>query len=266
MKNALVLARKDAASYFHTWLGVFIFAFFYLITGIFISLLVTGYARLSVTVSGGEAVVADGGGYQAFAGLNLTRFVFGSFFLNMSVLLIFLVPLVSMRAFAEERRQETLELLFTYPFSDFDIVWGKFLGLVWIFELLFLPTAAYLLLVRWLGGHFDWGPVLTSYLGFWLLGNAFLSLGLFISSLTVNQVVSAVVTFGCLILFWILDWVAGLTDGTLARFLMVLSPLSHYREFTMGILDLQHIVYFCFFHFYFLFLTLRSIETRNWKG
>lgn len=258
MRRALVLAHKDAASYFRSRAGVFLFAFFYLITGIFFFLIVTGYARLSVT--------ANDGGYQALAGLNLTRFVFGSLFLNMSMLLIFLVPLVSMKALAEERRQETLELLFTYPFSDFDIVWGKFLGLVWIFELLFLPTVIYLWVIRWLGGHFDWGPILTSYFGFWLLGNAFLSLGLFVSSLTVHPLVSAVATFGSLILLWILDWVAGVTDGAVANFFTVLSPLAHYREFTMGILDLQHVVYFCFFHFYFLFLTLRSIETRHWKG
>ncbi|MCM8774755.1 MAG: ABC transporter permease subunit, partial [Candidatus Omnitrophica bacterium] len=174
--------------------------------------------------------------------------------------------LITMRSFAEERKLRTVELLFTYPFSDFDIVWGKFVGMAWFFILLSAPMFGYLLLLYWLGGEFDWGPVLTGFLGFWLLGNAYLALGLFISSLTDNQVVSAVVTFGCLVVLWIFDWVASVADGRLALFFSSLSPLSHYREFTLGILDLSHGVYFCFFLFYFLFLALRSVETRNWKG
>ena len=112
----------------------------------------------------------------------------------------------------------------------------------------------------------DWGPIITGYVGFWLLGNAYLSLGLFISSLAENQVVSAVATFGCLIVFWVLEWMAGVTDGIWAILLNALSPFDHYREFTLGVLDLSNIVYFCFFHFFFLFLTLRSVEARNWKG
>jgi ABC-2 type transport system permease protein len=132
--------------------------------------------------------------------------------------------------------------------------------------MLFLPTIVYVFLVRSIGGAVDWGPVLTGYLGFWLLGNAYLSFGLFVSSLTESQTASAVVTFAGLIVFWAFDWVADTAQGPWGVLFAALSPLRHYREFTLGILDLSHIVYFAFFHFYFLFLTLRSIETRNWKG
>lgn len=258
MRNAFILAQKEAGGFLRSWVGVFVFSFFYLIAGIFFALLVTGYGRISA-----ESVRQGAEGIQ---GLGLTRFVFGSLFLNLSVVLFFLAPVMTMRSFAEERRLQTLELLYTYPFSDFEIVWGKFLGLVWIFELLFLPTLGYLLILHWLGGSLDWGPIITCYLGFWLLGNAFLALGLFISSLTESQVVSAFVTFALLIVFWMLDWAAGVSDGVWANFFKAFSPLTHYREFTLGILDLSHIVYFVFFHFYFLFLTLRSVESRNWKS
>lgn len=258
MKNAFVLAGKEFRSFYRSWTGVLVMSFFYLMAGAFFALLVTSYAHVSM-----ESAKQ---GIESIEGLGLTRFVVSTLFLNLSVVLFFLVPAMTMRSFAEERKLQTLELLYTYPFSDFEIVWGKFLGLVWCFEFLFLPTLAYLGILHWLGGMIDWGPVLTAYLGFWLLGNAFLSLGLFISSLTESQVVSAVATFALLILFWVSDWAASLAEGPLAGFLKMLSPLGHYRDFTLGILDLSHIVYLAFFHFFFLFLTLRSIETRNWKA
>jgi len=196
----------------------------------------------------------------------MTRFIYGSFFLNLGIMLMFIIPILSMRAFAEERKHRTLELLFTYPFSDFEIVWGKFLGMAWFFELMLLPTLGYFVLIHWLGGHLDIGPILIGYLGFWMLGNAYLALGLFVSAVSEDQTVSGVVTFGCLIIFWVLDWVAGVTDGRWAHFFAAISPLGHYREFTLGIFDLTHFIYFVFFYFYFLFLALRAIETRNWKG
>ena len=258
MTGAFILAKKDLASYFRSWIGVFLSGFYFLISGIFFSILVLSFAKISLNASHNA--------YQGVQGLGLTRFVFGSFFLNLAIVLIFLVPVLSMRAFAEERKQETLEMLFTYPLSDFEIVWGKWLSMVWFFELLFVPTVLYVFYIRWVGGSPDWGPVLGGFLGFWLLGSAYLSLGLFISAISENQVVSAAVTFSLLVVFWILDWVVGVTDGPWSLFFAALSPLAHYRDFTLGVVDLSNLAYFIFFNLYFLFLTMRAVETRNWKG
>ena len=258
MKNALVLAKKDALSYFRSWLGVLFFIFFYLIAGIFFSLLILSYAKISFEVAKDAT--------HTLRGVGLVPFVLSSFFLNQGVVLMFLVPLLSMRAVAEEHRQETLELLFTYPFSDFEIVLGKFLGMVGFFVALTLPLAGYLFFLAWFGGGLDWGSVFLGFLGFWLLGSAYLSLGLFISAISENQIACAIATFAVLILFWVLDWVASLASGGWGHFFGSLSPLSHYREFPLGILDLSHVVYFLFFQLYFLFLSLRAIEVRNWKG
>ncbi|HXV28216.1 MAG TPA: ABC transporter permease [bacterium] len=258
MINAFILARKDTASYFHTWLGFIIFIFFYLVAGIFFSFLMLSYSRISVE--------AARNAYEGVQGLQMAHFIFGSFFLNMSGMLLLLTPLLAMRAIAEERKFQTLELLFTYPLSDFDITLGKFLGLVNIFLLLLLPTAGFVFLFHYLGGQMDWGPIAMGYLGFFLLGCAYLALGLFISSLTENQVINTVITFAALVSLWALDWLANAVNPPWRQWLIGLSPLSHYRDFALGILDLSHVVYFCFFTLYFLFLTLRSIETRNWKG
>ena len=258
MKNSFVLARKETASYFQSWIGILVAVFFLLIAGLFFSFIVLNYNRLSM-----DAVRQN---FQGVEGITLTRFVFSSFFLNLAAVLMFLVPLLTMRAIAEERKLQTAELLFTYPLSDFEIVWGKFLGMVWFFEILILPTLFFIPLIYALGGKLDWGPVVMGYLGFWLLGNAYLSLGLFVSSISENPAASAAVTFSCLVIFWMLDWAAGVADGFWAHFFAALSPLGHYRDFAWGILDLSNVVYFCFFHFFFLFLALRSVETRNWKG
>lgn len=258
MRNAFVLARKELGSFFNSWVGILVFLFFYLVAGIFFTILILSYAKIS-TESARQ-------GIEAVGAMGLTRYAFGSLFLNLSLVLLLLVPIMTMRSLAEERKLQTLELLYTYPLSDFEIVWGKFLGLVWVFELLFLPTLIYALIIKWLGGSIDWGPLLTSYFGFWLLGNAYLAMGLFISSLTESQVISAIVTFTLLIVFWMLDWASLVTDGALSQFFKNLSPLSHYREFSLGIIDLSNAVYFIFFNLYFLFMTLRSVEMRNWKA
>ncbi|MFA6600953.1 MAG: ABC transporter permease subunit [Candidatus Omnitrophota bacterium] len=258
MKHAFTVARKDFLSYLNSWIGVFVLGFFFLMAGLFFYLLVMTYVRISMNAS--QSL------YPSVEGLGLTRFVYSSYFLNLSVVLLFFVPLLTMRSFAEEKRHQTLELLFTYPLSDFEIVWGKYLGMVWFFELMLLPTAVTIPLVIWAGGSIDWGPVVVGYLGFWLLGTAYLSLGLFVSSISENQVVSAMLTFATLIFLWALDWVAGVMTGPWAAFVSALAPIRHYREFPLGILDLSHIVYFCFFTLFFLFLSLRAVETRNWKG
>ena len=252
------LARKDVSSYFYSWLGILIFVLFFFMAGILFSLLVSSYGKMSFEALQNNMAEVESA--------RMTHFVFGSFFVNLAVAMIFLIPLISMRSFAEEKNQQTLEMLFTYPLSDFDIVFGKFLGLLWFICLLLFPTLGYVYIFQQLGGVIDWGPVLCSYLGLFLLVVAFLSLGLFVSSLTDYPVISALVTFSSLILLWGLEWIAGVTDGNWSQVFKMMSPLSHYREFTFGILDLTHISYFCFFSLYFLFLTLRSVETRNWKG
>lgn len=258
MKKIFVLAGKEFMSFFRSWTGVLSGGFFFLVTGIFFVVLVLSYAKISMN--------PRAFGLSNFANLNQTQYVFGSFFLNVNVLLIFLVPMLSMRAFAEERRHETLELLFTYPLSDFEIVAGKLIGLVCFFSVLLSPLAGYGALFCWAGGEIDWGPVLAGFAGFWVLGVAYLAAGVFMSSLTRSPVVSAIGTFGVLVVFWMLDAMKVGGEGMGSTLFSALSPISHYRNFTYGILDLRDVVYFVFFFFYFLFLALRSVETRNWRN
>lgn len=258
MKNAFAIARKDFSSYFNSWTGAFLSFFFLIVAGLFFTFLVISFGKISME--------AARDGFQNVEGLSLTRYIFSSFYINLSVLLIFIVPILSMRSMAEERRQDTLELLFTYPLSDFQIVWGKLLGMVWFLEFLIVPTLLYIPILYHFGGELDWGPIVMGFIGFWLLGTAYLTLGLFISALSENPVVAAAATFGVLVLCWVLDWAVSVSDGTVARVLGSISPLGHYREFTVGVVDVRNIAYFIFFNFFFFFLTLRAVETRHWKS
>ena len=257
MTKILALAKKEFSSCFHSWLAVVMGVVFFLVSGAFFIILVLNYAKISMN--------PQQFGLSNFAGINQTHFIFGSFFTNLSIILLFMVPILTMRSFADERKQETLELLFTYPLSDFEIIAGKTLGILWFFEVLILPLLGYLAVFRWIGGEFDWGPVMLGFLGFWLLGTAYLAAGVFLSSLCKNPVISAIGTFSVLVIFWVFDWVVGISDGVWAKIFEALSPLAHYKNFTVGILDIQDVVYFGFFFIYFVFLALRSIETRNWK-
>ncbi len=258
MRKILAIAQKEFSSSFHSWLGVLMAALFFVASGAFFVILVLNYAKISMN--------PQQYGLSNFSGINQTQYIFGSFFSNLSIMLLFLVPMLSMRSFSEEKRQETLELLFTYPLSDFEIVAGKQLGILMFFGMLLLPLSGYLAVFRGIGGEFDWGPVLLGFLGFGFLGAAYLSAGVFISSLTKSPIISALGTFSVLLVFWIFDWVNEIATGPWARLFTELSPLAHYKNFTLGILDVQDVVFFSFFFVYFLFLTLRSIETRNWKS
>ncbi|MEI7752450.1 MAG: ABC transporter permease subunit, partial [Candidatus Omnitrophota bacterium] len=205
MKKVLTIARRELSSCFHSWLGVLMAVLFFLVTGIFFVILVLSYSKISMN--------PQQYGLSNFSGISQTQYIFGSFFSNVSIMLLFLVPIMTMRSFAEEKRQETLELLFTYPLSDYEIVAGKLLGILLFFAFLVLPLAGYLAVFHWIGGEFDWGPVSLGFLGFWLLGTAYLSAGVFISSLTKSPIISALGTFGVLVVFWIFDWVDDVASG-----------------------------------------------------
>ncbi len=256
--KALFLARKDISSFFHSWLGVLVYSLFIVMTGAFFFLLLSGYQRLSLEIARGS--VPD------IQHVSLTQFIFGAFFMNLGTLFTLLVPILSMRAFSEEHKHQTLELLFTYPLSDYDIVAGKFAGLVWFLFLLILPSAGYIGFLHWTGVRLDWGMLAAGYAGLLMLGASYLALGLFVSALTDNPVVTAMMTFGALIVLNGLDWISSSLEGPLAHLVQFFSPLGHFRDFTLGVIDLGHLLYFLFFCLYFLFLTLRVIETRNWKG
>jgi ABC-2 type transport system permease protein len=184
---------------------------------------------------------------------------------NAAIIILFIMPMITMRTYAEEKRSGTMELLLTSPLTDVQIILGKFLGAMGLFAAMLLVTAIDIAILFRLGNP-EWKPVLTGYLGLLLLGGCFLSLGLLISSLTRNQIVAGVMTFGVFLLLWIVNWFADSVGPTARDVLNYLSITAHLEDFTRGILDTKHIVYYLSFITFGLFLTAKSVDSERWRG
>lgn len=248
--------KKEMRTYFASPIAYAVFTIFLVISGYFFYTILTYFSLISMQASMNPGLAT---------GLNVTDGILRPLFNNMSVILLFMMPLFTMRLFAEERKQGTLELLLTYPLRDGEILLGKFLAATALCALLLFATALYpFLLALW--SEPELYPILTGYLGLLLLAMAFISLGLLCSSLTENQVVAATLTFGALLLFWIIGWASALAEGDWALLFRHLSILEHFSNFTRGVLETKDLAYYVGLTSFFLFATLKSLEIRRWKG
>jgi ABC-2 type transport system permease protein len=197
--------------------------------------------------------------------LNLTDMVMKPFFGDLAIILLLMLPLITMRIYAEEKKSGTMELLFTYPLSDAAALAGKFAATMLVVFTMLAGTIPHLVILEILG-NLEWGVVISGYLGVVFLGGSFVSLGIFTSSLTENQIVAAVISFGALLLFWIIGWGAGMAGPSMAVILKHVSLVSHLESFLQGLIDTRDIVFYLVFTFFWLFLTLRILNSRFWRG
>lgn len=185
-------------------------------------------------------------------------------FNNMLVIMMFLMPLITMRLVAEERRQNTFELLLTAPVRDVEVILGKFLGaLAFLVFLLALTTPYPALLFKY--GRPESGPILAGYLGLLLLGCALVAIGLFFSSVTDSQMVAAALSFVAVIVIWLVKWAAQSATGLWSRLLGFLSFYDRFDEFSRGLIDSSTVIYLLSFAAFFLYLSVRSLESRSWR-
>ena len=252
----LPLFKKEMRLYFGSPVAYVVFTFFLLISGWFFSQIFLIYSDISM-----RSFMQP----QFGQNLNITDSVMRPLFTNMSVVFLFLVPMLTMRLFAEEKRSGTMELLLTYPVRDGEILAGKFLAAAALYALLLALTLLYPGLVAYFT-RVEWGPMLTGYLGLLLIGGTFLAVGLLISSLTENQIVAGFGTFGVLLAFWVIGWGADSAGGTLRTVLQYLSVTDHMDNFTRGLVDTKDVVYYVSAILLALFLTLRSLESKRWRG
>ncbi len=186
-------------------------------------------------------------------------------FLETGQLLILLFSaLLTMRLISEERKLGTWELLLTAPVREYEIVLGKFFSCLLVLAGMLILTLYFPLLLLIFGDP-DIGPILTSYLGLFLLGSASVAIGIFASSLTPNQIVSAVVAGGILFGLWFLGMVGSLIPEPLGEILSYFSLSDHFPGFVRGVVDTRDLVYYLSVTAVFLFLSVRSIETERWR-
>jgi len=186
-------------------------------------------------------------------------------FMNASVLLLFALPMVTMRTYSEEKRSGTIELLLTSPVTDVQIIMGKFLGAMALYGVMLGVTLIHVALL-FVYGRPEWKPIVTVYLGLFLLGGCFISVGLFISSLTKNQIVAFVATFATFLMLWVITWIGSFSGPTVDRLTQYLSIIGHFDDFGKGVLDTTHLIYYISFITFGLFLTAKSVDSERWRG
>jgi len=258
MGNLLVVTKREFKSYFHSPVAYAVICIFLLISGFFFYSAMSLYGLVSFELSR----TAQVSGPQE---LDMTDMVMGQLFGNLSIVMLLMMPLITMRLFSEERKNGSAELLFTWPIRDFDLVMGKYLAALSVFFIMLASTASYLGFVCWHSTP-HWQAVFAGYLGLVLLGASFLALGAFVSTLTENQIISAALSFGALLVFWVVGWAVEEKTDTLSQTLNYLSILKHFYQFARGVIDTRDVVYYLTFTFTFLFFTFRSLESGKWRG
>ena len=256
MSNILAIAHKELKSYFASPIAYIVIGFSAILFGWFFVNLLYYFDRMSL-----QAGIGQGGPET----VNVNEMLISPLFLNVSVILLFTLPLVTMRTYAEEKRSGTIELLLTAPLTDVQIVVGKFLGGLVLYAAMLGATVFHLAFL-FVFGNPEWRPVATGYLGLLLMGGCFLSLGLFVSSLTKNQIVAGMITFALFLMFWVINWISSFTGPTTQSVINYLSITEHLNDFTRGVIDTKHLVYYLSFIAFSLFLTVRAVDSERWRG
>lgn len=197
--------------------------------------------------------------------VNLMDMVVRPVLMDLGVVLLLTAPLLTMRTYADERRSGTMELLFTLPVTDKAVLAAKFAAVLTTLALLLAGTLPSMAVLEALADP-NWKAMLCAYAGLFLMGASFLSLGMFSSALTRNQIVAAVLSFGALLLFWVIGWLSSIMGPTSVRLAEYLSIIRHFDNFSKGVLDTRDLVYYLIFMSFFLFVTVRQIESYRWRG
>jgi ABC-2 type transport system permease protein len=256
LSRAAAIYRRELAYFYNSVVAYIVTTVFVLLAGYFFYNLVGFFNLASMRVMQNPVAAQQ---------LSLTESVLQPLFANMSVVLLLIVPMVTMRLLSEERKMGTAELLFTYPISDWDAIIGKYFAAVTVVTGMIAITAVFPLLLRSYASP-EWGPVITGYAGLVLLGMAYTALGLFFSSISENQIVAGVLTFGASLLFVIVGWISPFVSASAARVISQVSVLDHFGGFSKGIVDSNDVVYYFNFSVFFLFLCSRVLESNRWRS
>ncbi len=261
MGNVVAIAAKEIRVYLTTPVSYAVAAVFVLLNGFFFERLVVQFQSLMLAYREQSDVAAA---------LNLTDYVMTPLFFWMVTFLLFILPLLTMRLFAEERRGRTLELLMTVPVRPVEIVLGKYLGAAALTVVIVALTALFPLVLSWLGTSpgdsvLDARTVLSGYLGVTLAGCAFVSLGMFTSSFTDSQLIAALLSLTLSVMFLVIGIAAPGLEGTWRELFSYLSLANHVSDFARGLIRLHAVVYYLSLIGLGLFLTYRVLEAERWR-
>ncbi|MBF0368454.1 MAG: ABC transporter permease [Magnetococcales bacterium] len=258
-RSLLLVYRKEITGYFSSFIAFAVIAIFLVITGYFFYNILASFSMVSFQAQANPMIA------KQYNLLNVNETVVRPLIGNISVVMLLMTPLLTMRLLSEEKKSGTLELLLSYPVREVEVVMGKYLASLTVFAAMLVGTITYPLLLIYLGDP-EIPPILTGYLGLFLLGAAFLALGLFTSSLSENQIVSASLAVGILFFFWLMSYSVMFVSPGFGRIISYVAITEHLESLAKGVVDTEDIIYYLNFIFLFLFLTIRSMESSRWRG
>jgi ABC-2 type transport system permease protein len=255
MRNVFTICGREVKAYFTSPIAYLLMGLFGLITGYMF------YMATAYFIQAGQQQQMTGQG----GAMSINDYVIAPLLGNAGVIGLFLVPLISMRLFAEEKRSGTIELLLTSPLNDWEIILGKWLGaMVMYLSVIGMTAIDVALLFAW--STPDWRPILTGYLGLILQGATVLAIGTFISTTTRNQIIAGGSTFAVCLLLWVLSWATNFSDSAWGKAVAYCSILVHFEPFSKGIIDTKDVIFYLSAIFLGLFLTARSLESLRWRA
>ena len=254
MRNIVAIAQKELKSYFASPIAYIVIGCFAALYGFFFIAILRYFVGASMQA-----------GMTGAQSMNVNQQLIRPLLQNVTVVVLFLLPMITMRTYSEEKRSGTIELLLTSPLTDFQIVMGKFLGAMALYCSMLAVTLFHFGVLFYFGRP-EWKPILTAYLGLVLFGGCFISLGLFISSLSKNQIVAGFLTFATFLMLWIINWPGEYSGPTTRDLLNYLSITQHFDDFARGVIDTKHVVYYLSFITFGLFLTAKSVDSERWRG
>jgi ABC-2 type transport system permease protein len=256
MQNILAIWQREMRSYFVSPIAYVVLTVFLFLSGlIFFGNLTEVYQYTMSTAQMGQ-------GAQP---IDVPAYITQSLFRTTTVILLFIIPMMTMGLFSEEKKRGTIELLLTTPVGNFQALMGKYLASLTFLLILFVSSGV-TISALFVYSKPDLRPILSGYFGLFLYGAALLALGVFISTLTENQIVAVIVTFGVSLVLWLISVFAGSATGAARDVINYLSVISHLDDFIKGVIDTSHVLYYVTFAFVGLFLAYRSLESMRWKG
>jgi ABC-2 type transport system permease protein len=252
MRNILAVAGKELRSYFHSPIAYLVMAVYAVLCGFFF------YSFSATYVVQTFRMQAMGG--MGMPNMTINDYVIRPLFQGvLSIVLLLVIPLITMRLYAEEKRSGTIELLLTSPVTDFQIIMGKFLGALTLFGAMVAITFVYVSTL-FVFGNPSAKPLIAQAVGLLLFGASLLALGMWISTFTKNQIIAAVVSFAVFLLIYVLNWVTAYSSGAFSKVLAYLALTTHFEGFAKGVVDLKDLVYYLSVIALGVFLTARSVE------
>ena len=258
MRNVLAVAGKELRTYFHSPIAYLVMTVYAVFCGFFF------YSFAATFVLQSFRMQAMGG--MGAPAMSLNEYIIRPLLAGvLTVVLLLLVPLITMRLYAEEKRSGTIELLLTSPLTDLQIIFGKFLGALALYAMLVAITFGYLGIL-FLYGNPNAKPLLANALGLFLFGAALLALGMWFSTFTKNQIVAAVIAFAAFLMLFVLDWPAAYSSSAVVRVMSYMALTTHFDNFAKGVIDLSDVVYYVSAVVLGIFFTARSVDALKGRA